>query len=327
MDLSHAVAKLRPTQTVVKAQTVAEERPGKALLQFWCEDARFTLGSKECLEARSKYFATNLDVVIERIPAEFIVPAVSKKLSFQECNLIAGLWGTHTSAFLLPELESFVNFHINKYGGRGFVKLGCRSAKDVFRPQLYGLYKTYLSAQSGDVPRWKKLELLYRAQIDSLCVSSFQEALNLFSESTRVLFDLELDMLVQQDLHTTIVVRPFFIQSLSSEWRCFVRKREMICITQYFTDLFFPELVEIKEVIAKKILSVWGKIRDTLSLEDCVVDFFCDENTVLVLEVNQYARTTGSGLFTWDEIESKGCTLTLFDLILTLLHKKMTHSQ
>lgn len=82
------------------------------------------------------------------------------------------------------------------------------------------------------------------------------EALNLFLQSTRVLFDVELDLLGGADLHTTLECRPWQEAALSSEWRCFVREGELKAISQYFTDLYFEHLPREKEAVKQTILQV-----------------------------------------------------------------------
>lgn len=316
MDLGSV--KLKPTATVEKSRAATfggGERVGKKLLEFWSQDEKLDLGSDECWRARAKYFASNVDVIVAALPADVVVPSKSFGLvPRKDLERLASLWGSHASAFLWPEMDAFVRQCVKEMGGRVFVKLGCRSAKDIaftHERTLSAYHKSLESLAVGGestvIPRYKRLELLYRAQIDCLCVSSFDEALSLLLESTRVLFDVELDLL-GDDLHTTLEVRPWMNASLESEWRCFVRGGFIVAISQYFTDLFFEGLDEA--AAQKAITKAWDQsvkqiLVDQLSLEKCVVDFMVLNGRALVLEVNQYAKTTGSGLFTWDEIENK----------------------
>jgi hypothetical protein len=304
--------KLRPTKTAVKVGIVGSDSPGSALLQFWCEDEGFTRGDASCMAARHKFFSSNLSLVVGALPPEVVVPTFSYVLSLKEIQRLIGLWGGKApSAFLFPEMNAFVKEHSG--GGRVILKLGSRSAKDVTftHPRTFALYRTSLDEAkiSGSVPRFQRLELLYRAQIDCLCCSSLQEALELFCQSTRVLFDLELDLLDPVNLHTTLECRPWLSNaSLESEWRVFVRGGQIVAISQYFTDLYFPRLVGQANHVKDAILKVWNSdIREPivkrLGLKNCVVDFICDLEKCLVLEVNQWARSTGSGLFSWDELE------------------------
>lgn len=84
-------------------------------------------------------------------------------------------------------------------------------------------------------------------------------------------------------------------------------------ISQYFTDLYFEGLD--LPAIQAEILKVWEEsvcdvLVHKLKLQDSVVDFMICNGKALVLEVNQFARTTGSGLFSWDEIETATeCTI------------------
>jgi hypothetical protein len=113
------------------------------------------------------------------------------------------------------------------------------------------------------------------------------------------------------NLHTTLECRPWLSNaSLESEWRVFVRGGQIIAISQYFTDLFFPSLIGQGNHVKETILTVWKSkvcvpIVEKLGLKNCVVDFMCDAEKCLVLEVNQWARSTGSGLFSWDELEEQ----------------------
>lgn len=304
MDFSQV--KLKPTETVVK--NVTPETDFQKLLTFWAEDEGFEVGDDRCMKARKRYFSSNLDKVTASLGHDVILPSSSLLLSEELVKRLIGLWGSNPSVTLFSEIQDFVKKEIEKHG-RVFVKLGCRSPKDVAFTcgRTLNLYEEKLAKCQAPTTKAKKLELLYRSQIDCMCVDKFCDALDLFMESTRVLFDLQLDLLDPSDLHTTVECRPWMNIALSSEYRGFVREAELCCVSQYFTDLKF-EGIEGEKVLSL-ILAFWKQhVRDPLlkmGLTECVVDFVVLENDVVrVLEVNQFARTTGSGLFTWDEIET-----------------------
>lgn len=105
----------------------------------------------------------------------------------------------------------------------------------------------------------EKLALLYRAQIDCLAVDTLDEAIGFFLESARVLFDLQLAQMVPDDLRMSIVVRPWLSIPLRAEWRAFMYGGKLRGISQYFTDLYFPELVPKRELIRNRILDFFEK--------------------------------------------------------------------
>jgi len=103
----------------------------------------------------------------------------------------------------------------------------------------------------------RRLELLYRAQIDCLAVTSFSEALSFFMDSTRVLFDLQLSLKVPSDLRMSVVVRPWFKIPLCAEWRAFMNGGKLRGLSQYFTDLYFDGIENEKENIRERILAFY----------------------------------------------------------------------
>ena len=106
-----------------------------------------------------------------------------------------------------------------------------------------------------------------------------------------------------------------------SEFRCFMKARRLVAVTQYDCEKnkSFPEIVENAAAIGKAIKDYFEiRFRDACHLEDVVFDVFvtgsaADGFTATLLEINPYApNLTYSGAFHWREIietESTGETL------------------
>jgi len=67
--------------------------------------------------------------------------------------------------------------------------------------------------------------------------------------------------------------------------------------------LYFPNLKEECEEHKLKILQFYETLKEKLpnNLSNGVLDFMILKDRVLLLEVNQWAKSTGSGLFDWDK--------------------------
>jgi hypothetical protein len=77
-----------------------------------------------------------------------------------------------------------------------------------------------------------------------MVVRSGKEAMDLLSASNRVISDLVRfrTLFKGTDQTLSIVIRPFEALPLESEVRCFVFQRNLTAATQYFSDLYFPQL-------------------------------------------------------------------------------------
>lgn len=120
---------------------------------------------------------------------------------------------------------------------------------------------------------------------------AFDEA-NDFDKSNSPKFELEL------------VLRKWVDMNPSMEFRCFVRERQLIAISQ--RDLnYYSFLDEIRDEILEKIGIFFDDV--LLAKSDCnsfVFDVYIPKsfNKIYLVDINPFQRSTESYLFTWNEL-------------------------
>lgn len=106
-----------------------------------------------------------------------------------------------------------------------------------------------------------------------------------------------------------------------SEFRCFMKARRLVAVTQYDCEKekSFPEIRENAPAIGQAIRGFFEtRFRDACHLEDVVFDVFVTQDAdgfqATLLEINPYASNlTYSGAFDWSEIvETESSSETLF---------------
>lgn len=204
-----------------------------------------------------------------------------------------------------------------------FIRLSTRSPKDaadkpIFRERLFELMREKFHDENGElIEEYPDLNLrligLRECFSKVLCVSSKEEMLRLLSYSERCVSDLKrlIDhrhLLDQWDLY--LVIRTFEFIPICNEFRCFVCNGKLTAISQYFPHCLFPRSFresteQIKEMISDFYENV---VRDECKLNDKLHDsYILDLNvdlqreTVMIIELNPFAKTTGTGFFDWNE--------------------------
>lgn len=205
-----------------------------------------------------------------------------------------------------------------------FVKM-YRSAKDataesdVARDAFLRRLAAAGDEADDDLSLNEKLVLLYRAQVDALLVRNAREAVSQLQASKRIAFDLALDLHFYDDdagesddvnvdemFTQAIYLRPFVDVAPEQEFRVFVSDGRMTAASQYFTQLYFPELKRRKEVYLDAIKSYGTSIIAKLSplrsyvLDLCVVVGDDDVADVRLIELNPFDPSTGAALYSWD---------------------------
>lgn len=295
------------TKTDVDEQL--QEVPMKNGLVYEYFERQGTLNLTAVHKARQQFFDTNLDRLAEAFE-DHTVGAMTRKLSLAEVGALVAAWGDASEIArnrTLTQLARDVDEIID--GSAVFVKLGSRSPKDVtwLHERTMDRYRELVHESPENEDRNQHLMWLYRGQIDCLRVNSFREAMELLGQSSRVLFDLQLDLLCPNDLRSTMIVRPWLEIPLAAEWRGFMYGRQLRALSQYFTHLYFPSLAASVDTVAKRITQFFADVvepRLPVDLHNAVIDFIVLPDRVLLLEVNQYAHSTGPGLFDWVEDES-----------------------
>lgn len=193
------------------------------------------------------------------------------------------------------------------------VKLSSRSPKDasLAHPKFRELYEKSLAALhsiSGysAVPCDTKLVALYTAAKEVTCVHNVDEAMALLLASKRICFDLSLDLKFPEEFSLKIVVRPWVNIPMWGEFRAFVNNNKMTALSQYFSQLFFPELTDgarcaaLRDTIMQFFETHVQPHTSTLAGGKYSVDFIVDaSNNVSILEFNPFMISTSSCLFDW----------------------------
>lgn len=89
----------------------------------------------------------------------------------------------------LKALEQRIDVALKRFGGRGFVKLSCRSPKDVTTTSF--ATRALWTRFSKQSPTTDRVALLQKAHLTRLCVQSGEEAVALLKRSHRVKDDLK----------------------------------------------------------------------------------------------------------------------------------------
>ena len=212
---------------------------------------------------------------------------------------------------------------------QAFVKLSTRSPKDsqkILTKGLNSLESKLLTAKSHDAEAIKKfiskdlnlkISMFSQCVQDNFCIETGSEALEVLISSERVFEDLEYAFSNEpkipfENAGLQIVLREW-TQSIPihQEFRGFVWEGSLNAIGQYYHSLFFPELLEKKQLIQDKLtLFFMEKIKPKLTknLKCCIVDLaILNENTIKLIEINPFdgkslASLKGStGLFDLDD--------------------------
>jgi hypothetical protein len=204
------------------------------------------------------------------------------------------------------DLENNIDNAIQSLGGRAFVKLSTRSAKDaVDKPQVRArdvLHGELVDTLRQCFPAFPSPEAfvhaIRRTFALTMSVGNGERALMLFSLSNRIISDLRrCSMLFEQ--HMCVVVRQFVSLPLYCEIRCFVYQRKLTCATQYDATLFFPELQSnhesrvsrLKAFVDCVIKTLPSNVYDNFILDVALID---DPGSAAVLvELNPFGKLTG----------------------------------
>ena len=336
--LAEKLGQLKTTETVVRQ---VDSGWGGAT-----EGANLLGNGRECLytdeellRMKDEHFSTNMDAVLNKLPerCSFPLTTITLTTAHAEALLVHHVkrhepWQTRHSwmdmtsedaAAIRRELEVIIDAEIARlkenHGTGCFVKLSCRSAKDV-TPPLEKLRAHVVSAlltpaddNHGVSPQGlataaslrygptsdqnARICALYEASLQSLRVESAAEALALFQQSARISFDLELDLRFPQNFSTSIILRPWVEIPLVSEFRGFVHDGVMTALSQYYTQCYFAELASVSDAVLARVTSFWrDSIREVVAangLASYVIDFVVLPSRVLVLELNPFNVSTG----------------------------------
>jgi hypothetical protein len=192
-----------------------------------------------------------------------------------------------------PTLIAKVEAAFKKMPGPAFVRLGSRSPKDAF---------------------WDK---------DTFVVNDALEALSLLTASSeRIYEDLRIGLHFGYEPH--IFIREWMEIPEWAEFRCFMKDRKLIGISQYYHRKVQPMVVEEHDAIKWAIETFFeNDFKDACHLNDVVFDVFVKVRepakrynsdscgvpwrtwSVKLLEINPYWNLTDPCLFTWTQLENE----------------------
>ncbi len=219
------------------------------------------------------------------------IPGISIPLSLEQAKALGSNIGEFGEAFgerqNISELEAELDKIIQAFPNGAFVRLGSRSPKDSY----VGFKKKFK-------------------------VTSGKEAIEILTDCSERIYD-DLQMALAHNYEPHIWVREWINIPEWAEFRCFVKQRKLIGISQYCYFDFYPEIKNKKEEIKWAIKTFFNLFFvQACHLDDVVFDVFVkkisikdksieDElaNTniweVKLIEINPFCVLTDPCLFEW----------------------------
>ena len=207
-----------------------------------------------------------------------------------------------------------------------FIRLSSRSPKD----SAYGTskMKSLLRAQLAGLTdsSWRQnaeYAAFFRAQIAALCVSDAAVAIEMLSRSERIFTDLQAVLPGSHLPPPKLAIRRWCDSlDIAGEFRCFVHRREITAISQYYEMVCFPLLLRFCDDIRTLIATFFEeRVRHLLPWDDCVMDVVVDFGSQLsaeqsssdiatlswsphaasvqIIEFNPFTKYTSGALFSW----------------------------
>lgn len=169
---------------------------------------------------------------------------------------------------------------VNRFPNGAFVRLGSRSPKDAF---------------------WRG---------ESFKVNSGKEAAELLCATSERMYE-DLLLALKYDYTPHIFVRQWLDMPKWQEFRCFMRGRRLVGISQYHYRDTFPEISERESTLRFGIEQFFNEFRDKCHLDDVVFDVWVklldagNETAVeaKLIEINPLFEMTDPCLFDWHHPE------------------------
>lgn len=209
------------------------------------------------------------------------IAQVGRELTVRECNAL--MWFQDPETFqedgeALTGIESWIDSALVNFPNGGFVRLGSRSPKD-----------SYLAFDD-----------------EGFKILTGRKALDLFSDSIRIFEDLNLAG--NGEYTPWIFIREWKDIPEWTEFRCFMRDRKLIGMSQYYYQSVYPELDQHKDVIQWGIERFFqNRFLPVIHMDHVVFDVFvsvkerhsCRQVEVKLLEINPFGPWTDPCLFSW----------------------------
>eukprot|EP01113_Clastostelium_recurvatum_P011112 TRINITY_DN15602_c0_g3_i2.p1 TRINITY_DN15602_c0_g3~~TRINITY_DN15602_c0_g3_i2.p1 ORF type:complete len:326 (+),score=17.66 TRINITY_DN15602_c0_g3_i2:20-997(+) len=272
-----------------------------SLLEYW-----YAFNVDRWYDNIKEYTFTTVFVSINKQEAEELIRLLEQNASSMQPTLFANI---HASATLL-NLASNIDEALEKFPNhKALIRLSSRSPKDailgtVIDDHLDVLMRSYCATHTVDrkyVDTSELHPLLYIAAAKAMEVTNGQSAMDLLTNSFRVMEDLKNYLAHPSIFPLCISLREWVDIDPAMEFRCFVYEHNMTAISQYFHDCYFPDMIARKSVISDQIQAFWqAHIKHRLTyLVSYVIDVAVLQDHVRVIELNPFDSYTGTGLFSW----------------------------
>jgi len=180
---------------------------------------------------------------------------------------------------------------------------GLQKMQQTKRPKKKKFYFPFLINNSKEKQSQKNdiMACIFEAHISSLKLSNAHEVLETLLSSDRVMND-EIPLALEHSKriwNKHIVIRQWCPIPIQYELRGFVYNNTLTGLCQYYDEVFYPELLEHKDLIQKIVLDFFDSVKDLIPINpkeyvlDMIVDL--DHHRALIVEINPFGQPDGMG--------------------------------
>lgn len=195
------------------------------------------------------------------------------------------------------ELKALINIYQSMINKRGFSP-DTKTKIDKLRDKIDSLIK-------NNFPDGCFVKLGSRSPKDSwtgynngFCCKDGHYAMLLLLDSERIINDLY--MAKANNYLPYIMLRKWIDINPWREFRCFIKNKELVGISQYFYKEYYPEIEKNKDNIIEVIKDKVQTIKHLLPMDTIIADFIYNDNkTATIVEFNPYDILTDPCLFNW----------------------------
>jgi len=184
-----------------------------------------------------------------------------------------------------------------------FIRLSTRSPKDALLLNESLIDNHILQPLVTHITDWNDkneiAQVIWVGMAKGMAVTSGREAIQLCLQSSRVRDDCLRFLERGEDYAMNIIIREWVDIPIRYEFRAFITHKRINCISQYFNNCYFKDVVTNKDLILTGILSLWEEVKEKLSFNHGIVDFALSEDLMqaYIIECNPLDILTGPALF------------------------------
>lgn len=192
-----------------------------------------------------------------------------------------------------------------------FIKLSVRSPKDAvfclssIREMIHSeiLSQTPILEMSDPNRLSEDLKVLKKSAWSGLCVSTSDDMLRLLTRSDRIYLDLLQAELFSQgkEINLNLHISEYYMDmNPDFEFRGFCHKGKKTCLSAYNPWVYYPSIVQNKDLILSTITPVWDAVMALYEGDDYCLDFALspDFTRAYLIEINNFLPPlAGSGMF------------------------------